>query len=70
MQNLGRITNHHLVISDSEQNDLVNALAFFHAIFDPARDVPTIDLIRSWRDVASETNLRHVDDLATRIAQL
>jgi hypothetical protein len=29
MQNLGRITNHHLVISDSEQNDLVNALAFF-----------------------------------------
>jgi hypothetical protein len=26
MQNLGRITNHHLVISDSEQNDLVNAL--------------------------------------------
>jgi hypothetical protein len=39
-------------------------------MFDPARDVPTIDLIKSWRDVASETNLRHVDALATRIAQL
>jgi hypothetical protein len=39
-------------------------------MFDPARDVPTIDLIKEWRDVAADTNLRHVDELATRIAQL
>lgn len=70
MQNLGRITNHHLVISDSEQNHIVNALAFFHAMFDPARDVPTTDLIREWCDVAADTHLGHVDELATRIAQL
>lgn len=70
MQNLGRITNHHLVISDAEQNHIVNALAFFHAMFDPARDVPTTDLIREWCDVAADTHLGQVDELATRIAQI
>jgi len=70
MQNLGRITNHHLVITDTEQHHLVNALAFFNAMFDPARDVSTTDLIREWRDVALDTDLGQVDALATRIAQI
>jgi hypothetical protein len=70
MQNLGRITNHHLVISDAEQLHLVNALAFFHAMFDPARDVSIKDLISDWQGVADDTHLPQVDELATRIAQI
>jgi hypothetical protein len=70
MKNLGRITNHHLVISESEQYHLVNALTFFHAMFDPAREVSIKDLISDWQDVADDTHLPQIDELATRIAQI
>ena len=70
MQNLGKITNHHLVITDEEQLNIVNALAFFHAMFDPARDVSRDELIKEWQDVASDTFLPRLDELTTRIATI
>lgn len=73
MHNLGTIIpglNYHLIINEREQNDLVNALAFFHAIFDPKRSESTAALIKEWRDVAADTYLPGVDALATKIATL
>jgi hypothetical protein len=70
MQNLGRITNHHLVVSDSELLMLINALAFFHATFDVKRDCSLSALFCEWEDVAKDTHLPSVDQLATRLASL
>lgn len=70
MHYLGTMTNHHLSISDSEQNAIVNSLAFFHAVFDPKRDVSLPELLATWQDVANDTHLPQVDDLATRVATL
>ena len=70
MQTLGKLTNHHLAISDSEKDNIVNALAFFHAVFDPARTDSRNDIISHWADVAKDTHLPSVDSLATKIATL
>ena len=70
MNYLGKLTNHHLVITDSEQLAIVNSLAFFHAIFDPNRQDSVSEIIATWRDVAAETHLPSVDALATRAAKL
>ena len=73
MQYLGTFpvrTQHHLAITDRERDDLVNALAFFHAVFDPDRSDSLASIVGAWRDVAKDTHLPSVDALATRIAQL
>ena len=70
MHYLGTMTNHHLSISDSEQNAIVNSLAFFNAVFDPRRNVKLVELIADWQETANDTDLQQVDDLATRIATL
>jgi len=70
MIHLGKLTNHHLSITEDEQLQLVNALAFFHAVFDPDRTEPVLTIINEWRDVANDTHLPSVDKLATRIATL
>lgn len=61
---------HHLAINEREQSDLVNALAFFHAIFDPQRRDSTAAVIAAWQDVARDTHLPSVDALASKIAAL
>lgn len=70
MQHLGKITNHHLIITDSELNNIVNSLAFFHAIFDPARVDSVPSLIAYWKEVADDTYLPSLETLATKIATL
>lgn len=70
MQNLGKLTNCHLVVTESERNNIVNALAFFHAIFDPNRTESQAEIIKEWQDVANDTYLPSVDRLSTKIATL
>lgn len=70
MNYLGKLTNHHLTVTDSEQLAIVNSLAFFHAIFDPNRTDSISELVKHWQDVAADTRLSSVDALATRIAKL
>ena len=70
MNYLGKLTNHHLVVTESEQLAIVNSLAFFHAIFDPNKQDSISEIIAAWRDVAAETHLPSVDALATRVAKL
>lgn len=62
------MTEKHIVITDEEQNMIVNALAFFHASFDPKRDCSLSCLHSEWLDVAQDTHLPAVDQLATKIA--
>ena len=68
MRDLGKITNHHLVISDAERLNIINALAFFHAVFDPHREETVLELVAYWQDVAQDSHLPSFDLLATRIA--
>jgi hypothetical protein len=73
MQYLGTFPSriqHHLAISDRERDDLVNALAFFHAVFDPNRVDPILTIVNEWSDAAKDTHLPSVDTLADRIARL
>jgi hypothetical protein len=70
MNYLGKLTNHHLTVTDSEQLAVVNSLAFFHAIFDPNRSDSISEIVKYWQDVAADTHLSSVDALATRIAKL
>lgn len=70
MNYLGKLTNHHLTVTDCEQLAIVNSLAFFHAIFDPSRSNSISEIVKYWQDVAADTNLGSVDALATRIAKL
>ena len=65
--NLGKITNHHIAITDEEANMLVNALLCFHAIYKTRR---TIDMgaVRDWQDVADDCRVELADELATKIA--
>lgn len=63
-------TQHHLVITEEEQNMIVNALTFFHAAFDPHRDCSLSCLFSLWEDVARDTSLERVDKLATQVATL
>lgn len=73
MQYLGTFPSriqHHLAISDRERDDLVNALAFFHAVFDPNRVDPILTIVNAWSDVAADSHLPSLDALADRIARL
>lgn len=61
-------TNHHIIITDEEQNMIVNALAFFEQSFQLGSNTPPSDVVEEWQDVADDTNLDAVDALATKIA--
>lgn len=63
-------TNHHLVITEEEQNMLVNALTFFHDVYSKRQAHPVSTLIEDWQLTADDTNLADVDALATKIATL
>ena len=65
MQNLGKLTNHHLIISDEEQLALVNALAFFHEFFSDG----LCDL-KEWHEIARDQRIELFDQLARKIATL
>ena len=60
--------NHHIIITDEEQNMIVNALAFFEQSFQKGSCIPPSDVVEEWQDVADDTNLDVVDALATKIA--
>tara|TARA_Y100000385_G_scaffold189487_1_gene195760 strand:+ start:305 stop:514 length:210 start_codon:yes stop_codon:yes gene_type:complete len=60
--------NHHIIITDEEQNMIVNALAFFEQFFQLGSNTPPSDVVEEWQDVADDTNLDAVDVLATKIA--
>ena len=62
------IISHHIVITDEEQNMIVNALAFFHELFKYDGDGYRKETISEWQDVADDTDLAAVDTLATKIA--
>lgn len=58
----------HLVVSESEQLAIVNALVFFEHSFQENSVTPPSDVVEEWQDVANDTNLGEIDALATRIA--
>jgi hypothetical protein len=68
MRDLGKITNHHLVISDEERLNIINALAFFHAVFDRNRVYPVADIVADFQPIAQDSHLPSFDLLATRIS--
>lgn len=70
MRYLGKLTNHHLAITEEEQNILINALTFFHDVYGKRRTHPVSTLIEDWQLTADDTNLADVDALATKIATL
>lgn len=63
-------TQHHLVITEEERDMIVNALAFFHAIYDKRQQEPREEIISTWKDVANGTSLERMDQLATSIANV
>ena len=60
--------NHHIIITDEEQNMIVNALAFFNQFYKYTGAGYRKETIEEWQDVANDTNLDAVDVLATKIA--
>ena len=62
--------NHHIIITDEEQNMIVNALAFFQEFFSNVENAASgaHHSWEEWQDVADDTNLDAVDALATKIA--
>jgi hypothetical protein len=62
--------NHHIIITDEEQNMIVNALAFFQEFFSSVENAASgaHHSWKEWQDVANDTNLDAVDTLATTIA--
>ena len=62
------VTNHHIVITDEEQNMIVNALAFFHLFFKYTCDGQRQETIAEWKDVADDSYITDFDSLATNIA--
>ena len=60
--------NHHIVITDEEQDMIVNALTFFDEAYLGNSPLTARDLINKWRVVASDTRLSHLHTLATNIA--
>jgi len=61
-------THHHIIISDEEQCMIVNALTFFDQVFLGNRQLTIAELLEEWRDVADDTRLSHLDELANKIA--
>ncbi len=62
------VIKHHIVITDEEQNMIVNALAFFHEFFKYTRDGYRKETVSEWQDVADDSNVNAFDSLATKIA--
>jgi hypothetical protein len=62
--------NHHVILTDEEQNMAINALAFFDQLYSTNRIVDVDEVIKEWQDVADDTDLTLVDKLATKIANL
>ncbi len=62
------VIKHHIVITDEEQNMIVNALAFFHEFFKYTRDDYRNETVSEWQDVADDSNVNAFDSLATKIA--
>jgi hypothetical protein len=62
------VTNHHIVITDEEQNMIVNALAFFSEFFYSGGKKWRKLTAEEWQDVADDTDLNAADNLATKIA--
>ena len=60
--------NHHIIITDEEQDMIVNALTFFDEAYLGNSPLTARDLINKWRAVANDTRLSHLDTLATKIA--
>ena len=60
--------NHHIIITDEEQNMIVNAVAFFDQLYSTNRIVDVNEIIKEWQDVADDTRLSHLDTLANKIA--
>ena len=61
-------TNHHIVITDEEQNMIVNALAFFHQFYKYNGDGYRKEIVHEWQDVADDSDVNAFDSLATKIA--
>lgn len=59
---------HHFAVTEEELNYLVNALAFFHATFDPNRTEPILSVVNEWQQVAADTSIPRLDALAIRLA--
>jgi hypothetical protein len=60
--------NHHVILTDEEQNIAVNAVAFFHEFFKYNGDDYRAEVVKEWQYVADDTNLTLVDKLTTKIA--
>jgi hypothetical protein len=60
--------NHHIIFTEQEQNDAVNALAFFQEFFKYSGKGYRDSVVKEWQYVADDTNLTSVDKLATKIA--
>ena len=60
--------NHHIVITDEEQNMIVNALAFFHEHFKYSGAGHRAEVVRHWQVVADDTRLQDIPDLENKIA--
>ena len=60
--------DHHIIISDEEQNMIVNALEFFNQFFKYTGDGFRKETIEEWQDVADDSNINAFDSLATKIA--
>ena len=60
--------NHHIIITDEEQNMIVNALAFYNQFFRYSGDGFRKETADEFQDVANDTNLDAADALATKIA--
>ena len=57
-----------IIVSNEEQNMIVNALAFFHDFFKYAGDGYRKEMVEHWQDVADDSNTKQFDSLATKIA--
>ena len=63
-----QLMNHHVILTDEEQNMIINALAFFDQLYSTNRIVDVDEVVKEWQDVADDTDLTLVDKLATKIA--
>ena len=62
------VIKHHIVITDEEQNMIVNALAFFHQFYKYTGDGYRKEIVDEWQDVADDSCINDFDLLATKIA--
>ena len=60
--------DHHIIISDEEQDMIVNALAFFHEFFKYTGDDYRKEITSEWQIVATDSNVNAFNSLATKIA--